>query len=194
MVLNLRDGVTPAGSRLVSPRSERRFGMFLFPFWDVSSCSHCPTYRVTICVKCVDRFPLVRALRLSVPHSLAAGAFPGSCSRIWFCPWCLVLCPRSFRLGFVPLSEASLHTLQLPAHFLVVLHAAASLRVFWPLSWVLPFQGSAPVTRLFLSLRTRRSRSHIPSLAPSCWSPSLLLRWALLTLSCYVLSVTSTSS
>ena len=28
MVHNLRNGVTPAGSRLVCPRSERRFGMF----------------------------------------------------------------------------------------------------------------------------------------------------------------------
>ena len=59
--------------------------------------------------------------------------------------WSLVLCPRSFRIGFVPLSEAFLCALQLPARFLVVLHAAASLCVFWPLSWVLPFQGSAPV-------------------------------------------------
>ena len=25
------------------PRSERRFGMFLFPFWAVSSCCHCPS-------------------------------------------------------------------------------------------------------------------------------------------------------
>ena len=28
--------------------------------------------------KCVGRLPLVRALRLSVPHPVAAGAFPGS--------------------------------------------------------------------------------------------------------------------
>ena len=87
-----------------------------------------------------------------------------------------------------------LGALQLPARFLAVLHTAVSLHVFWSLSWVLPFQGSAPVSRLFLSLRTRRSRSHIPSLAPSSWSPSPLLRWALLTHSCYVLCVTSASS
>ena len=41
----------------------------------VYSCSHCPTYRVTFCVKWVDRFPLVHTLRLSVPHSVTAGAF-----------------------------------------------------------------------------------------------------------------------
>ena len=107
--------------------------------------------------------------------------------------WSLVLCPRSFRERFVPLPTASLRALLLPARFLVVL-AAASLRVFWPLSWVLPFPGSAPVSRLFLSLRTPRSRSHFPSLAPSYWSPSPLLRWALLPLSCFVLGVPSAFS
>ena len=43
MVHNLHDGVTPAGSRLVCPRSERRFHMLFFPFWAVSSCCHCPS-------------------------------------------------------------------------------------------------------------------------------------------------------
>ena len=43
MVHNLRDGVTPVGSRLVCPRSERWFSVFLFPFWAVSSCCHCPS-------------------------------------------------------------------------------------------------------------------------------------------------------
>ena len=57
-----------------------------------------------------------------------------------------------------------------------------------------PFRGPAPVSRLFLSLRPRRSRSPIPSLAPSRWSPCPLLRWALLMLSCYVLSVPSAFS
>ena len=43
MVLNLHDGATPEGSRLVNPRSDRRFGMFLFPFWAISLCCHCPS-------------------------------------------------------------------------------------------------------------------------------------------------------
>ena len=43
MAHHLRDGVTPAGSRLVCPRSERRFNIFLFSFWAVSSCCHCPS-------------------------------------------------------------------------------------------------------------------------------------------------------
>ena len=36
-VRNLRDGVTPAGPRLLVPRSDRRFSLFLFPFWTDSS-------------------------------------------------------------------------------------------------------------------------------------------------------------
>ena len=48
--------------------------------------------------------------------------------------WSSVLCPRSFRIGFVPLSEVSPCTLQLAAHFPLVIHASASLHVFWPLS------------------------------------------------------------
>ena len=47
----------------------------------------------------------------------------------------LVLCPRSFRMGFEPLSEASLRALQL----LVVLAEAASLREVLVLSIVLPW-------------------------------------------------------
>ena len=57
-----------------------------------------------------------------------------------------------------------------------------------------PFGGPAPVSHLFLGLRPCRSRSPIPSLAPSWWSPCPHLRWALLTLSCYVLSVPSAFS
>ena len=45
-----------------------------------------------------------------------------------------------------------------------------------------------------LSWRPCRSRSLIPSLAPSWWWPCPLLRWALLTLSGYVLSVPSAVS
>ena len=171
----------------------------------------------------------------------------------------LVLCPRSFRMGFEPLSEASLRALQLPERsFLVVLAVAASLRevlalsivlpwpmvrlhdhllypwsrppvVIWAWPYILldglrpsvwgfslrpvaagaywwsslrprvfecsglspgffPFRGPAPVSRLFLSLRPRRSRSPIPSSlllggalihfrGGPCWC-SLALYWA----------------
>ena len=43
MVHTLRDGVTPAGSRLVCPRSERRFRVFSLSLWAVSSCCPCPS-------------------------------------------------------------------------------------------------------------------------------------------------------
>ena len=46
-----------------------------------------------------------------------------------------------------------------------------------------PFRGLSPFSHLFLSWRPCRSRSLIPSLAPSWWWPCPLLRWALLTLS-----------
>ena len=54
-----------------------------------------------------------------------------------------------------------------------------------------PFRGPTPVSRMFLSLGPLRSRSPIPSLAPSWWSYCPPLRRALLTLSCYVLRVPS---
>ena len=43
MVHTLRDGVTPAGSRLACPRSERRFGVFSLSLWAVSLCCPCPS-------------------------------------------------------------------------------------------------------------------------------------------------------
>ena len=39
----LRDGVTPAGSRLVCPRSKRRCSVFFLSLWAVSSCCPCPS-------------------------------------------------------------------------------------------------------------------------------------------------------
>ena len=96
MVHTLRDGVTPAGSRLVCPRSERR-------------------YSVTVWVKCVGQFPLLRDRRLS-----------------------LVLRPFSLWMGFEPLSEASLRALSLRVCFLVVLAEDVSLRFSLALSIVLP--------------------------------------------------------
>ena len=56
-------------------------------------------------------------------------------------------------------------------------------------TWSFPFGGMSPISCLFLSWRPCRSHSLIPSLAPSWWWPCPLLRWALLTLSGYVLSV-----
>ena len=58
-------------------------------------------------------------------------------------------------------------------------------------AWSFPFGVCHFFLRLFLCWRPCRSRSLIPSLAPSWWLPCPLLLWALLTLSGYVLSVPS---
>ena len=115
MVHTLRDGVTPAGSRLVCPRWERRFGVFTLSLWAVLSVV--PTLRdmVTMWVRWVGQFPLMRIRRLS-----------------------LVLRTFSLWVGFEPLSEASLRTLSLQVCFLVVLAEDESLRLSLALSSVLP--------------------------------------------------------
>ena len=106
-----------------------------------------------------------------------------------FCAWPYILLD-----GLRPLPVDSLHALWLPARLLwpslrprVCESSSLSLGFF-------PFRGPTPISRLFLSLRPHRSRSPIPSLAPSWWSPCPLMRWALLTLSGYVLSVPSAFS
>ena len=66
MVHTLRDGVTPVGSRLVGPQSERRFHVFPFPFGAVSSCCHWPWGFGHYMGQCVGRFPLLLARRFSL--------------------------------------------------------------------------------------------------------------------------------
>ena len=92
MVHTLCDGVTPVGSRLVCPRSERRFSVFPFPFGVVSSCCHCPWGFGHHMGQCVGGFPL-------------------TCDRRTFPFW----------VGFEPLSGAPLCALSLRGGFLVVL-------------------------------------------------------------------------
>ena len=70
---------------------------------------------ITIWVRCVGRFSLMRDRRLS-----------------------LVLCSFSFWMGFGPLSEAPLSALSLWGGFLVVLAEDESLRLSLALSSVLP--------------------------------------------------------
>ena len=87
---------------------------------------------VTIWVRCVGRFTLMRDLRLSLVFHLF-----------------------SFWMGFKPLSEASLSALSLQASFLVVLAAAESLRLSLALSSVLP----CPMFRLHVHLHDTCSRT-----------------------------------
>ena len=112
-----------------------------------------------------------------------------SCQQVAFCAWKYLLLVR-----LRPLPDISLCALWLPAR---LLWPSLRLRVCESSSLshgFFPFRGPAPVSRLFLSLRPCRSRSPIPSLAPSWWCPCPLMRWALLTLSGYVLSVPSAFS
>ena len=88
MVHNLRDGVAPAGSRLVCPRSERKFTMFFaFPFGLFLCVVTALQDMVTIWVRC-----------WSVPSYARPTVV-------------VVLRPFSFWMGFDPLSEALLSAL-----------------------------------------------------------------------------------
>ena len=90
-----------------------------------------------------------------------------------------------------PLPDNSLGALWLPVR---LRWSSLRLRVSEGSSlsaWSFPFRGLSPFSRLFLSWRPCRSCSLFPSLAPSWWWPCPLLRWALLTLSGYVLSMPS---
>ena len=89
-----------------------------------------------------------------------------------------------------PLPDDSLSALGLPAHLLCPSLRQRVCESFSLSAWSFPFRGPLPFSRLFLCWRPCRSRS----LAPSWWWPCPLLRWALLTLSGYVLSVPSTVS
>ena len=111
MVHTLRNGVTPAGSRLVCPRSERRFSVCSLSLWAVSSCCHYPSG----CSHLTGQVLVWRAHR-----------------------WSGVLHPFSLCLGFKPLSEASLRALSYRWVFLVVLAEAESLWLSLALSSVLP--------------------------------------------------------
>ena len=144
------------------PRSERRFGLFLFPFWaDSSRWSHplgrdcfrshfrseCRLFCISLgVVQGLHTHPFAPAASFSVLRDevtlwvLCVGRFPLVHDR----RLSLVLSPMSFRMDFEPLSEASLRALSLPARFLVVLAEAASLREFLTISRVLPY----PMTRL----------------------------------------------
>ena len=97
-------------------------------------------------------------------------------------------------MGFEPLYEASLRALRLQARFPDGPHCGRGSSRAGLSPGFFPFRGPTHVLRLFLCWRPRRSRSPIPSLTPSWWSPCLLLRRALLPLSGYVLSVPSAFS
>ena len=93
---------------------DRNGGLFSLPY------SELLRDEVTLWVKCGGRFPLDRERRFS-----------------------LVVRPRSFHMGLVPLSEVSLRALLLASRFLVVLTTAPCLGVLQALSGGVTFVGSA---------------------------------------------------
>ena len=118
-------------------------------------------------------------------------AFRATCSALppvsrLFCAWRILLLVR-----LRPLPDDSLGALGLPARLLWSPLRQRVCKSSGLSAWSFPFRGLAPIARLFLSWRPCRSRSLIPSLAPSWWCPCPLRRWALLTPSGYVLSVPS---
>ena len=91
-----------------------------------------------------------------------------------------------------PLPVGSPGDLGLPVRWLFTLHEAASQQEFFPLCLVLPLPGSITFSRVCSSVGGPVGVAH--SFHPSLllwWWPCLLLRWALLSLSSFVLSVPS---
>ena len=109
-----------------------------------------------------------------------------SCQQVVFCAWRILLLVRPR-----PVPDDSLGALGMPARFLWPSLRPRVCESFSLSSWSFPFLGPTPFSRLFLGWRSCRSRSLIPSLAPFWWCPCPLMRWALLTLSDYVLSLPS---
>ena len=127
--------------------------------------------------------PLWSPGRRSASRSTFSALPPVSCL-FWACSLLL-------RVRLRPLPVDSLGALLLPVR---LLWSSMWLRVCEGSSlsaWSFPFRGLSPFSRYFLSWKPCRSRSLFPSLAPSWWGPCPLLRWALLSLSGYVLSVPS---
>ena len=93
-----------------------------------------------------------------------------------------------------PLPDDSLGTLGLPERLLLPSLRQRVCESSSLSAWSFPFGGLPPFSRLFLSWRPCWNCSLIPSLAPSWWWPCPRLRWALLMLSDYVLSMPSAFS
>ena len=146
-----RDGVTPAVSRIVCPRSEQRFsvpvwvrynGQFLVgPHTSVCGVSARPVPQGVLPggPRCVHELRLSLALS-SVLHCPMLGFSVASTTLATGLGLSLVPCPTFCRLGFVPRSVAQLCALlPLAPSFRVILTEAAGLGRFSVLSIVLPW-------------------------------------------------------
>ena len=147
----LCDGVTPAGSRIVCPRSERRFSV---PVWVRYAGQFMVGPHTSVCGVSARPVPqgvlpggprCVHELRLSlapssVLHCPMLGLSVASTTLATGLELSLVPCPTLCRLGFVPRSVAQLCALQpLAPSFRVVFTVAAGLGSFVVLSIGLPW-------------------------------------------------------
>ena len=147
----LRDGATPAGSRIVCPRSKRRFSV---PVWVRYTGQFLVEPHISVCGISARPVPqgvlpggprCVCELRLSlapssVLHCPMLGLSVASTTLATGLGLSLAPCPTLCRLGFVPRSVAQLCALQpLVPSFRVVLTVAAGLGNFLVLSIGLPW-------------------------------------------------------
>ena len=145
----LRDGVTTAGSRIVCPRSERRFSL---PIWvrytgqflvgpPASVCGYArpvPQGVLPSGPRCVHELQLSLALS-SVLHCPLSGFSVTSPALVRGLGLSLVTYTHFCRLGLVPWSVAQLFALQpLVPSFRVVLSEDVTFGTFLVLSIVLP--------------------------------------------------------
>ena len=147
-VPNLRDGVTPAGSRIVCPRSERRFSVPIWiRYWSVSwmdlappSAASLRALSLRVCCQVVLAVSMSfggtsLSPLSSVLHCPVLGLRVASSTLATGLGLSLIPYPRSFGMGLEPRLEAPLCSLQpLAPSFRVVLAEAARLRRFLNLS------------------------------------------------------------
>ena len=146
----LRDGVTPAGLRIICPRSERRFSV---PIWVRYTGRFLDGPHTSVCGVSARPVPqgvlpggprCVHELRLSlalsgVLHCPMLGFSVASPTLAMDLGLSLVPYPSSCQLGLEPRSVAQLCALQpLAPYFWVALTEAAGLGRFLDLSMVLP--------------------------------------------------------
>ena len=146
----LRDGVTPAGSRIVCPRSERRFSV---PIWVRFTGRFLDGPHTSVCG--VSARPVPQGVLPGVPRCVHELRLSLALSGVLHCPMLgfgvasptlatglglsLVSYPSSCRLGLEPRSVAQLGALlPLAPSFRVVLTEATGLGRFLDLSMVLP--------------------------------------------------------
>ena len=140
-VPNLRDGVTPAGSRIVCPRSERGFSV---PIWFRCTGQFLDGPRTSVCG--VSARPVPQGVLPGGPRCVHELRLYLALSSVLHCPMLgLRVASTTLAMGLglslvpYPRSEAPLCDLQpLAPSFRVVLAEAAGLRWLLDLSIVLP--------------------------------------------------------